>query len=177
MSFDSWNSLINDQWFRDENAGQAIVLAADDEFFATIADLNSEKLAGCSMRPVDHFVSSVREAGPWKNWPSTSDSKPRTTAYLALAILAVTKMDRAPDSDRRGTTSFWAPFRSLYSDESDGSGGIPKELAQLWLPIWEGIEIWANETMDGKYGLLSFPSRGMFEGKDPQVNVLSLIHI
>ena len=126
MSFQIWNQAIGKYWFDSRNSGRSIVLPADQTSLESAAIRSHILLEGKTA--ADRFVESVRLLGTWQRQELPADELPATSAYLALAILAVSYMDNA---SQQGMTSYWTPFKELYScDVRDNQ--IPHELKSIW---------------------------------------------
>ncbi|MDZ4852071.1 MAG: hypothetical protein SGI77_22515 [Pirellulaceae bacterium] len=174
MSYAIWNALIATRWFSASNAGRSIILAADDRFFESLLPEDE----GCGLElsgksPVEHFVASVRENGRWFQRRISSNELPTSACYIALAVLAASRMDsNDPSVAHRGSLSYWQPFRELYGLSKDGRSDrmIPKELADIWANLWTDIEHWANVLQRGKFGFVRFPKLTS-EGFDAHKNI------
>lgn len=165
MSYQGWNEAIGQHWFQFENRGKTIVLLSDSTFLETVANENGISLDGKTAQ--QHFIESVRQSGPWRRRELADNELPSTSAYLALAILAVSHMD---SEIRQGTTSYWIPFNELY-EGSGGSRQIPQALRLIWLGLWLDVKEWANEKNGGKYGIVRFPDHTPYGVRDPHKNI------
>ena len=165
MSFLIWNQAIGEYWFNSRNSGRSIVLTADQNSLKSVAAQSHILLEGKTA--AEHFGESVRLLGTWRRQELPADELPATSAYLALAILAVSYMDNA---SQQGMTSYWTPFKELYGcDVRDNQ--IPRELKSIWLSLWRDIEEWANRKNGGKYGIVRFPLQSNYGVRDPHKNI------
>jgi hypothetical protein len=165
MSYQLWNKAIGHRWFQETNQGRSIILVADSSFLNSLARDYNIPLGNLTAQ--QHFIDSVRQAGPWARNKLKAEELPSTSAYLALSILAVSQMDSAT---RQGMTSYWMPFNSLYG--LDGTNRhIPPELKSIWLNLWLDLKEWANVRNCGKYGFVRFPDHASYGVRDPHKNI------
>ncbi len=145
-----WNKAIAEHVFRPDRAGRAVVLFFTEESIELIG-----APFGCSF---DDFKRTVvggeperiarrllRLAHEWRERCTSVDEPPPYLAGLALLSLAA-GTDEADLADHNYYTRLW---RLMGVDREGAPGGFDR----LSEALWDDLEIWSSQDMDGSLGL------------------------
>jgi hypothetical protein len=147
-----WNDKIAASVFRRDMAGREVLLCVTSETIDTIGGYGSE----------DAFVEAVKQGAPWadsslglcqnalrsfEGWRVRGLRFPPYIGYLALFVLAVgVQGDFAANE-------YYARLRTLLRWSNPDAGTVPS--FQHMHRLWDDLEIWSQEDMDGELGIFN----------------------
>jgi hypothetical protein len=152
-----WNDALAARIFRPEMAGREVFLFVNDDLIREIGGTGS----------VADFVRAVEEGPPWVDpdlglcqkalraldgWRERQLGVPPYVGYLGLFVLAVGVEGDFP------AHAYYARLRTLLG-WPDVHAGAPASFDRM-LRLWEDLEVWSNQDMEGALGIFSIRIAG-----------------
>jgi hypothetical protein len=152
-----WNDALASRILRPEMAGREVFLFVNDDLIEEIGGAES----------VREFVTEVERGPPWvdsgrglcqkalqalDNWRARELRFPPYIGYLCLFVLAVGGEGDFP------AYAYYPRLRRLLG-WPDVHAGAPPSFDRMLL-LWEDLEVWSNQDMDGALGIFSIRIAG-----------------
>lgn len=150
-SYEDWNQIIADAVFKEDRAGRVVFMYFTEE---SIDELGKPLGQGIS-----HFLRAVHQGRPeqvarrtlelaanWRKRRATSNTPPPYLACLAMFVAAAAAEE--PDlADHNYYTRLW---RLL---DTENRSVAPVGFRQLSEKVWDDLEVWSSQDMDGRFGV------------------------
>jgi hypothetical protein len=163
-SYEAWNEVLAERFFRPDCAGRPVYLSVDDEELEELASrvgAGAEVAAESLVKAVRReFTSSpsyglygefFRSTTTWRR--GGSQGPPPCIAMLSVAVLAGSRMARDPQAGV-ASHNYYRRYNELvgYPPDSGQPAGF-EELRRLWMDL----DRWLKEDRDGTLGISTVP--------------------
>ena len=157
ITYEQWNKAIISYFFEDCEPGETVFLQTDADTLLEIA-----RRSNFDVKEVDETVSSLTEAVRaevvygdlvdfWNISPAKtsrqgehSEEKPSQVAFLALTVLAASRMDKSEEASH---TNYYVQLHRLL--HSKPNHGIPKGIKyKEWEGLWKHLQKWARNQFN-----------------------------
>jgi hypothetical protein len=153
LKYLEWNDRLATHFFRPDMAGRSVFLYVTQDLLSefggptsdTWRDFVSATRAGHPWRPFNVHTICQKALHCFETWRGRSLHYPPYLCFLGLFVLAAGKEgDFAPN----------AYYPRLHELLGDGGSGVYPGFDKMW-QLWEDLERWANDDMQGDLGLFS----------------------
>ena len=152
MHYEQWNRAIISYFFQECEPGEIVFLQTNAEKLSEIAELSNFKLANAVIslkvavrnKVVTDDRVNLQRINPTNlrdSWWATSEEEPPQVAFLALAVLAASRMESSVSASH---TNYYLRLNELLFDKSDQ--GIPKGIKrQEFKKLWKHLQKWVSD--------------------------------
>lgn len=150
MNYEQWNRAIISYFFEQSEPDDIVFLQVNEETLSEIAELSEFNVKD----PVDSLATAVRNAvvrarreinlwrvNPTNLWRNPENSEPPQVAFLALTILAASRMESSANVSH---TNYYLRLNELLFDKPDLSGKPKGMKLQEFEGFWKHLQAWVS---------------------------------
>ena len=162
-TYDDWADLLADFYFDKAHAGEEILFAVDDRSLSEASGLDEDEAPESLARAVASVVGPNWQIDGLERNVSRWRQRGALGAHPAIPFLALTVLaaERMGSEEQIAVHNYYVPLRHLLNplDEEEGDPGT---FTEYITGLWEDLERWANDDLDGTRGRLVVRDPGYF---------------